>query len=146
MHGWWAASVRGTVSVAGRSTGSLGSMNTILAVAIIAAGSWISMPNSMWSPDPDTMTNIRGSLPSYVAHKASREKRKLPAWSTYTFQYRGEIQGRDRIVYINAFCDEAPADAREQFVRVLDGGTCYFTVKYDAAKRKFFELAFNFEA
>ena len=131
------------VIVAGRSTQPLGSMKTVLAAATIAVGSWISVPGGSWVPDVGTMDQIRGSLRPCVLERAARDHRELPAWSSYTFQYQGQFEGTAKVVFINAFCGDPPSYAAEHFVRVFDGGTCFFNLKYDPVQRRFFGLAFN---
>ncbi|WP_171160078.1 hypothetical protein [Usitatibacter palustris] len=118
-------------------------MNTIIAASAIAVGSWISVPGGAWTPDPEAMAKLQSSIRPFVVEQAALTEHKLPAWSSYTFQYQGQLRGRTKIIFVNAFCAPPPANARKQLVVVLDGGPCYFTLKYDPGQRKFFDLQFN---
>jgi hypothetical protein len=82
-------------------------------------------------------------LEPFVKQQAAEQHQKLPNWSSYTFQYQGQMDGENKIVFINAFCIAPPEYAQRQFVMVFDGGPCFFEVKYDPNKKKFFQLTFN---
>lgn len=114
--------------------------------AAAAIGSWIAISGGPWSPSPAQVTEIQSGLKSFVVQQATQQHRKIPDWSSYTFQYQGQMDSGQRVVYINASCISPPEYAQRQFVLALDGGTCFFEVKYDPAKRRFFQLVFNGEA
>ncbi|MGC2049454.1 MAG: hypothetical protein WA635_12695 [Gallionella sp.] len=121
-------------------------MNLLSAVAAIAVGTWIVMSGGSWSPKPEQLGEIQSSLESFVKQQAAEQHRQLPRWSSYTFQYQGQLDGGYRIVFINAFCIPPPEYSQRQFVFVFDGGPCFFQVKYDPNKKRFFQLTFNGEA
>jgi len=63
--------------------------------------------------------------------------------SAYTFQFRD----MDEEILINAFCDaQKRSKYRSSWVRVYDGGNCYFQLKYDPKKKIFSELWVNGES
>jgi hypothetical protein len=121
-------------------------MNLFTTVAAVAVGSWVAMSGGAWSPSPTQVTEIQGGLKPFVLHQATEQRRKLPDWSSYTFQYQGRLDGGLKVVFINAFCISPPEHTQQQFVLVLDGGTCFFEVKYDPNKKRFFQLTFHGEA
>ena len=121
-------------------------MNLIGTVLVVVVGSWVAIPGGAWSPAPKQLTEIRSNLEPFVKQQALKQNKKLPIWSSYTFQYQGQVVDKQEVVLINAFCIETPEYSKHQFVLVFDGGPCFFQVKYDPNKKKFFQLMFNGEA
>ena len=121
-------------------------MNTISAMQLFAVGSWILVSGGAWTPTPEQLSEIRNSLEPFVKQQAVTLNKKLPTWSSYTFQYQGELDDGHKVVFIKASCSPLPDYAQQQFAIVLDGGTCIFEVKYDLNKKRFFQLMFNGEA
>jgi hypothetical protein len=121
-------------------------MNILSAIVAIAVGSWVSMSGGSWSPAPEQLSVIQSSLEPFVKQQAAEQHRQLPNWSNYSFQYQGQLDGGQRVVFINAFCIAPPEYTQRQFVLVFDGGSCFFQVKYDPNKKRFFQLMFNGEA
>jgi hypothetical protein len=113
----------------------------ILAVAASVA-SWVNVPGGSWDATR-TFAEMRSRLEPYVTQAAVREHKQLAPWSSYTFQYQGQEAAGQQFVLINAFCTPPPKDVKTQFVLVLDGGPCFFRVKYDPSKKALFELEFN---
>ena len=121
-------------------------MNLIGTVLVVVVGSWVAIPGGAWTPAPEQLTEIRSNLELFVKQQALKQNKKLPIWSSYTFQYQGQVVDKQEVVLINAFCIEPPEYSKHQFVLVFDGGPCFFQVKYDPNKKKFFQLMFNGEA
>jgi hypothetical protein len=116
-------------------------MNTIILTAAVAIGSWVLAPGGNWSPTPEQVSKIRSDLELFVKHRASEQKVELPSWSHYSFTYQGRVAGNGKFILISGFCTPLPEN--ETIVVVSDGGPCYFNVKYDIQKKRFFELLFN---
>lgn len=121
-------------------------MTPLITLVAIAIGSWVAVPGGSWSPSSELMGEVRGQIESYVKQHAVEQHLQLADWSRYSFQYQGQLENGRQAVFINAFCDAPPEYARQQFVVVLDGGPCFFQVKYDPEKKQFFQLTFNGEA
>jgi hypothetical protein len=121
-------------------------MNLISAALIIAVGSWIVIPGGAWSPAPEQLSEIRSSLEPFVKQQAFEQHRQLAKWPSYSFQYQGQLDAGQKVIFINAFCISPPEYAQQKFVLVFDGGPCFFQVKYDPNKKRFFQLMFNGEA
>jgi hypothetical protein len=118
-------------------------MNTIILAAAVAVGSWVLAPGGNWSLTPKQVSEIRSDLELFVKHRASEQKVELPSWSHYSFTYQGRMAGDGKFILISAFCTPLPDPDKEIIVVVADGGPCYFNVKYDVQKKRFFELIFN---
>ena len=80
-------------------------------------------------------------------NQAKAGGRELHDWKTYTFQYQGQEESGKKFVFVNAFCvNDKRWKLNKKMVLVLDGGTCFFNVKYDPEKNQFFGLTINGEA
>jgi hypothetical protein len=115
-----------------------------MTIFLAAVATWIHVQGGTWVPTTE-INAIQAGLRPHVEAAAASRGRKLPEWHTYTFQYQGEGDPSRRVVVINAFCIEPPADVKTRMVVALDGGTCFFNVKYDALRGAFVELQFNGE-
>jgi hypothetical protein len=113
----------------------------LLAIALSVA-SWIELPGGSWSATNE-LPAIHARLEPFVQAEARARGEKLPEWSRYTFQYWGQAEGARRFVFINAFCIPPPKYVKEHLVAVMDGGPCFFQVKYDPARKLFYDLSFN---
>ncbi len=62
----------------------------------------------------------------------------------YYRQYVGIVAGKQKLVYINAFCEDPPPKYwKQKLVQVSDGGPCYWNVFYDTAAGEFLYLEIN---
>ena len=100
-----------------------------------------------WNPTTSEMEVLRVGIEQQVRLLAQKKHWKLRDWDTYKFQYQAQTVANQRIVIINAFCylDDS-IDLHQELVVVLDGGNCYFTVKFDPTTNVFFDLFVNGEA
>jgi hypothetical protein len=110
----------------------------------LSVASWIHVPGGPWHAT-SALPDIQARLKPFVLQAAAEQRKDLPDWSAYTFQYQGQIKDEKKVVFINAFCGTPGPDVKTQFVLVLDGGPCYFRVNYDPEKKRFFGLEFNSE-
>jgi hypothetical protein len=116
----------------------------IVAVASAADSQrWVQVAGGLWQPSPATLSELEAALKPAVA-SAARNRGRLPLWSDYTFQFQGRttLLGR-RYVYVNAFCGHEGGNLREDWVRVLDGGACYFSAKYDPNRKLVYDVEVN---
>lgn len=100
-------------------------------------------------PDDATMAQLRARLPKFLEQNQDKFNAdrapivaRLPG---YTLQYRGELENGKRVISVNAMC-AAPENWQTRWVMVLDGGDCFFQVKYDLDAGTFFDLSVNGEA
>ena len=85
--------------------------------------------DSLWIPTDSLVSAIERNLQPALAKALQRARvRERPAsyWRQYVGVYR---DGRPEVV-INGFC-EFNAAWRSRFVRVVDGGACYFRARAD---------------
>jgi len=117
--------------------------SSLAIVTAFLVGSWFPIVGGTWSPDQVAVSQLRSTLQPYVAAQAAQQHRQLQPWSSYSFQYQGRGSAGGKFIFINAFCSPPDAYSAKRFVRVLDGGTCYFEVKYNPKTKTFYDLGFN---
>jgi hypothetical protein len=66
----------------------------------------------------------------------------------YFRQYLGVLSGGRKLIYVNALCghlngSQPPSYWRDHYVRVSDGGNCFWNVVYDTSTRTFVDLLVN---
>jgi hypothetical protein len=113
------------------------------AVTAVAVGSWVSVPGGSWSPTNDQIASLRAEIEPFVKSQARERGLELKKWSSYSFQFQGQVEAGRNVVFVNAFCVVPPSYTSERFVLVLDGGPCFFQAKYDPLAKRFIHLAFN---
>ena len=127
-------------------------MAVSLLSVVVAAGAkpkdrWVKVEGGSWVPTAETVVRIKEQIGPFVTARAKVDTRNLREWRSYTFQYQGQEKSGKKFVFINAFCvNNDKPNPTKQMVFVLDGGACFFNVKYDPDKNQFFELVINGEA
>ena len=108
---------------------------------------WVQVEEGGWVPDTETISRIKEQIESCVRDQVKTDGRKIREWKTYTFQYQGQEESGKKFVFVNAFCiNDKRWKLNKQMVFVLDGGTCFFNLKYYPEKNQFFGLLINGEA
>ena len=111
---------------------------------------YVILGEGAWTPTPDHIAALQTRLPAYLAQNQNKFNSNKPPigerTSQYKFQYWGETdRAGQRVVAINALC--SPLDGwTTRRILVMDGGDCFFNLKYDPASGKFFDLIVNGEA
>ena len=118
-------------------------MGSPLAIAAFLVGSWFPISGGTWTADRVAVAHLQAALHPYVVAQASERRLKLQPWSSYSFQFQGRGNADGKFIFINAFCSAPDAYAAKRFLQVLDGGTCYFELKYNPKTKTFYDLGFN---
>jgi hypothetical protein len=111
--------------------------------------SWTRVDGGTWRPSDLILSKIQMNLEPYMKSQEKVFGRSLNKWNTYRFQYQGQEEKGRKFIYINAFCSLHNLKDRnlsKDFVIVLDGGGCFFQLKYDPLTDKFFDVFINGEA
>jgi hypothetical protein len=108
-----------------------------------AVGSWVRVPEGTWTATARQRDEVSSGIQEFVKQQAKEQNLKLPRWSSYSFQYQEQVDGNQKIIFVNAFCIAPPGYVRQRFVVVLDGGPCFFQVKFDPQTKQFSQLRFN---
>lgn len=109
----------------------------------INVSQWVEVGGGAWHPDSQTLAKLETALIPAVT-VASKERGDLRKWSSYTFQYQGRnlLLGKP-YVFVNAFCGTEIVDIRTTWVEVFDGGTCYFSAKYNPNTQRVYDVRVN---
>jgi len=97
------------------------------------------------------ITALEEKLPAYVRDHY-KNGGKDPLWKRaprYKRQYFGTARQGQRVVYANFFCQVPSTRAHDWHtvpVMVMDGGDCYFSIKYDAKRGAFYDFMVNGDA
>ena len=112
-----------------------------------AAATWVKVSGGSWDPSPTMLTDLKAQIESYVKSQAKAQGKELKRWQSYTFQYQARKEKGRKYIFINALCastDQQRLD--KQIIVILDGGSCFFNLKYDPLWKAFFDLFINGEA
>ena len=115
-----------------------------LGASAAAENVWVKVKGGSWEPSPKMIAELKAGVEPYVKDQAMAQGRKLRNWREYTFQYQGQEESERKSIFINALCigDDRWHLDREMVI-VLDGGSCFFNVKYDPARKQFYGLSIN---
>lgn len=102
-----------------------------------------------WTPTGADVAALEAALPDFLrTAQDSHLHPDPPIWERapdYYRQYLGMVENGEQVIYANFFCSEHD-NWQEQIVFVLDGGDCYFQVKYNPHSGEFYDLMVNGEA
>ena len=120
----------------------------LVSAGVGAAEQWIKVAGGKWEPTPKMLLDLKTKIKAYVGGQAKADKRELQNWQTYIFQYQGHEEKGKKYIFINALChqDIKNRDLSKEIIQVFDGGTCYFSLKYDPKRKTFFDLLINGDA
>ena len=115
-------------------------LSLVLAPCLLHAGEWIAVDGGKAEIKIDKK-KIEKNLWQYI-HKESTIKYEPKDKYTYQYQVINNTE-----LYINAFCYSIGVkDFSQQFVMVLDGGSCFFQVHYNYKTGEYSRLQVNGEA
>lgn len=102
-----------------------------------------------WTPSEADVAGLESGLTAFLQENSdavndtSRILSRLP---DYERQYFGLVQGGDKLIQANFFCDGEDFDWQETAVLVDDGGDCYFQVIYNTGDETYLSLRINGES
>jgi hypothetical protein len=103
-----------------------------------------------WTPTAADVAQLEADLPAFLQGAQDEWLRTdPPIWeraSDYMRQYLGIVEDDTQLIYANFFCAADHDDWRTTFVFVMDGGDCYFQLKYNPQTREFSAFSVNGEA
>lgn len=100
-----------------------------------------------WTPDRDAVLTFEQRLGPYLQQAAPQTyPGPLRDINVYRRQYVGILVNGQRVIFTNFFCTTDDFDWQREIVFVLDGGSCYFEVKYDVETGEFYDLSIHGEA
>jgi hypothetical protein len=103
-----------------------------------------------WTPTAADVAALETDLIPFLQTAEDRHFRPSPPiWErvpAYKRQYMGLVEEGERVIYANFFCNADAINWQEEWAFVMDGGDCFFNVKYNIETGEFFELIVNGEA
>lgn len=100
-----------------------------------------------WVPTVEEIRALENQLNAYLPqHQKAFDGMKKPIEErlpTYKRQYWGVLEDEKKVVFANFFCHAFDYDWMNERVFVLDGGDCYFQIRYDVETESLFDLRVN---
>lgn len=113
---------------------------------------WVEVQGGAWHVSAATLKDVKAGIVPFVetgndpdSESSQKNIKDLKArWKDYTVQYQGQRRNGRDLIFMQASCRVGSGrDLRKSFRQVFDGGACYFSLAYDPAEKKFFELLIN---
>lgn len=105
---------------------------------------------STWTPSPADVAKLEAGLTTFLQGVENPWLRTdPPIWQRvpeYHRQYLGLVQNGEDIIYANFFCVDDFDDWQNEFVLVMDGGDCFFQIRYNPQTDEFLDIMINGEA
>lgn len=127
--------------------------NSVIFPAEQSAEYWREMntqTDEFWTPTAADVAALEADLIPFLQTAEDRHFRPSPPiWERvpeYKRQYMGLVEEGERVIYANFFCDADATNWQEELVFVMDGGDCFFNVKYNTETGEFYDLIVNGEA
>jgi hypothetical protein len=100
-----------------------------------------------WVPTDKEILALEEQLVAYlIQQRGAFDSLQTPIeqrLSNYRRQYWGVIENDKKLIVANFFCDASHTDWTEQVVEAIDGGDCYFRIRYDPEAETFYDLVVN---
>ena len=97
-----------------------------------------------WTPSFEDIARLERQLKLYLAGEPTPQAKAIGT-KPGKRQYLGYTNDGRRWIFVNSLCEWLTKDRpwRENFIIVFDGGSCFFTVRYDLSNSQFDELRIN---
>jgi hypothetical protein len=100
-----------------------------------------------WTPSRDDVLAFEQRLGPYLQQAAPQTyPGALKDLGEYRRQYVGILADGQPVIFATFFCNGYHTDWQNEIVFVLDGGSCYFEVKYDVQTGEFYYLSIHGES
>jgi hypothetical protein len=100
-----------------------------------------------WTPSSEEIQNLEGKLKIHLEKVRNPQVDAIIVnLDSYKRQYLGYTSGGRRQILVNGVCEEywtKSGSWRDQVVFVLDGGPCFFQIRYDLSGSQFERLDIN---
>ena len=96
-----------------------------------------------WTPTSTEIKLLEDLLPIYARINTPKNRRPIRSIYQYFRQYYGITEKGKKIIYLNAFCVESYDEDpywKTGIISVLDGGNCYFIVKFQSDSKEFYDF------
>lgn len=117
---------------------------------ILAKDPMSELQTPFWRPTTEDIVKLEARLKIYLAQHSNSDAQKISKnLQDYKRQYVGFYVNAQRIIFVNAFCGDVwrvGNSWQHHFEFNLDGGACFFRVRYDRESSDFFGFEVNGEA
>jgi hypothetical protein len=100
-----------------------------------------------WTPSAGDVAKLDAALPDFLANADNPFLDADPPMAErlpdYMRQYLGIVENGEKLIFANYFCTINDMDWHKEYVFVLDGGDCFFQVKFNPATGEFSDLSVN---
>ncbi|MHC1744833.1 MAG: hypothetical protein AB9873_17640 [Syntrophobacteraceae bacterium] len=108
---------------------------------------WYFPKDGSWQPSDEVVREVEINIEAHVRKMAKQKGRELRLWPEYSFQLQGREKNGKKYIYVNALCNSRDTYLLERsLIIVMDGGNCFFNIKYDPVNKVFYDLFINGEA
>lgn len=128
---------------------TIGDMNFLIAKSVSKREAlkykFLGLSGPYWVPTGSQAKHIREKLRKHLLTVKGGVD-VLPRLKEYKIQYIGYSQGKNRLIFVNGFCDSfwtRGGDWNGELVVVLDGGSCFFQGKYSLDEDMFMDIEVN---
>jgi|SRR5580700_3265848 len=102
---------------------------------------------TFWTPTESDIDVAERALPTFLKQsRNSRASEVLKQLDSYKRQYRGVILRGRKQIFIRFFCETSSDSWMKEETVVMDGGSCFFSLRFSPATKAFSELWINGEA
>lgn len=102
---------------------------------------------TFWTPTENDIDVAERALPTFLKQSRNPRAREiLKQLDSYKRQYRGVIWRGRKQIFIRFFCETSSDSWMKEETVVMDGGTCFFSLRFSPATKAFSELWINGEA
>ena len=108
---------------------------------------WTEVDNGTWKVSDRQFDFITRNLNAYLLGESEKTGNSVLNFEEYEFQYQGQEDKQGRFIFINGFCEKPNEfEPKTEILNILDGGNCYFSVRWSPTNNQFYELFINGEA
>jgi hypothetical protein len=106
---------------------------------------WFADEAPFWTPTQGQTRDLDSLLQKYLDAHPPTDDRPVVNVLEYGRQYLGVTKNRRKLIHLNAFCrpDRFAPRWEKELIIVRDGGSCYFQIYFDPAKKEFLDLLYN---
>jgi len=104
---------------------------------------WVKAKGGIWEPNDTTLIAMKSGIERYVKTEAKIRNRQLLRWDKYVFQYIAYKEKDKKYLLVNGICDIKDRERLENFMIIDDGGSCYFSFKFNPENKQYYDLSIN---
>jgi hypothetical protein len=107
---------------------------------------WFQVSKGDWKVSRSTTLEIEQNLKDLLPSQKPSEGEPRRGIEKYTVQYQGITASGEKLVAVAGACNVVKRPRKQltrDWIRVLDGGSCYFEATYDPIRKQLVRFVFN---